>query len=97
MAFIDDQQRVVRQIVEQTRRRLPRLPARQIARIVLDAGAVADLLHHFHVEHGALLEPLRLQQLAGVTQVRESHTQILADLVDGTDQALPRGHVVRSG
>ena len=60
MRFVDHQQRVGRQVVEQARRRLPRGAAGEIARVVLDAGAVADLLHHFHVIHRALLEPLGL-------------------------------------
>src|ERR1035438_733531 len=33
-------------------------------RIILDAVAVADLLHHLQVEHGALPQALRFDQLA---------------------------------
>ena len=40
----------VRQVVEQRRRRLARLRAGQVARVVLDALAVADLGHHLEVE-----------------------------------------------
>jgi hypothetical protein len=41
-----------------------RAAAGEIARIVLDAGAGAGGFHHFEIEGGALLQPLRFQQLA---------------------------------
>src|SRR5258707_11192819 len=52
----------------------------QVARVILDARAVADLLHHLHVEAGALLEPLRFQQpprVAQLLQRSEEHTSEL--------------------
>ena len=93
-----DQQRVVRQIVEQARRRLARRAARQIARVVLDAGAIADLLHHLHVEHACAARAAALRRsLLCVAQLVQPLAQILADLVDGADHALLRRHVVRAG
>ncbi len=62
MALVGEDQRIVGQIFEQRRRRLARLAAGEIARIILDAGAGAGRLHHFEIEAGALLEPLRLDQ-----------------------------------
>ena len=41
VALVDDQQRVVGQVLEQRRRRLARLAAGEVARIVLDAGAAS--------------------------------------------------------
>ena len=64
MAFVDDDQRVVGQVVEQRRRRRTRRAAGQMARVVLDAVAVADLPDHLEVEHRPLVQPLRLEQLA---------------------------------
>jgi hypothetical protein len=55
---------VVGQIFEQRRRRLARQAAGEEAGIVLDPGAAAGGRDHFEVEIGALLQPLRLQQLA---------------------------------
>ena len=43
VALVDDDQRVVGQVVEQRRRRLARRAAGQVPRVVLDAVAVADL------------------------------------------------------
>ena len=54
---------VPRQVVEQAGRRLARLAARQVARVVLDAGAVAELRDHLEIEERALLEPLRFDEL----------------------------------
>ena len=64
VALVDDDERVLGQVVEQRGRRLPGRAAREVARVVLDAVAVADLAQHLQVEHRALVEPLRLQQLA---------------------------------
>ena len=64
VALVDEHQRVVGHIFEQRRRRLARLAAGEVARIVLDAGAGAGRLHHLEVEEGALLEPLRFEQAA---------------------------------
>ncbi len=97
MALVDDQQRIARQIVEQARRRLAGLAAGQIARIVLDAGAVAHLVHHLHVEHRALFEALRFHQLVGRPQLRQPLAQLGANLIDGTDQPLLGRDVVRAG
>jgi hypothetical protein len=66
VALVDEQQAVVRQIVEQARRGLARPPPRQISRVVLYSRAIADLDDHFHVETRALLEPLGLDELVRV-------------------------------
>ena len=73
VALVDEQQRVVRQVVEQARRRLAGAAPRQIARVVLDAVAVADLEDHLQVEARALLEPLRLDELVRGAQPLELH------------------------
>jgi hypothetical protein len=70
VALVDDQQRIFGEILEQRGRRLARLAAGEIARIVLDAGAGACGLQHLDIEQRALLEPLRLEQPAGAV---ESH------------------------
>ena len=78
MAFVDEDQRIVGDIFEQGRRRLAGLAAGEIARIVLDAGAGAGRLQHLEVEAGALLQPLRLQQAAGLLELGEAELQLLA-------------------
>ena len=98
MALVDEDERVVGEVLEQRRRRLARLAAGQVARIVLDAGAGAGRLDHLEVELRALLEPLRLEQPARRRRARSSrHLQLLADALDRLLQRRLRRHVVRVG
>ena len=64
VALVDEQQRVLGEIFEQRRRRLAGQTAGEEARVVLDAGAGAGRRDHLEIEVGALLDPLRLDQLA---------------------------------
>ena len=66
MGFIHNHQRVVRQVLEQGRRRLPGARPGQVARVVLHALAVTQLADHLDIVARALLQPLRLQQLVVV-------------------------------
>ncbi len=97
MALVREHQRVVRHVFEQRRRRLARLAAGEIARVVLDAGAAAGRLHHLEVVDGALLQPLRLQEPPGGVQLIEPPLQFLLDAGDRLQQRRPRRHVVRVG
>ena len=97
VAFVDEHQRVVGQVFEQGRRRLAGLASREIARVVLDAGAGAGRLHHLHVEHGALLQALRLQQAAGVVQLLQALLELGLDGLDGLLQRRLGRDVVRVG
>ena len=60
--LVDDQQEVLGEVIDENRRRLAGLPPVEMARVVLDPGAVAHLLHHLQVIARALLQSLRLQQ-----------------------------------
>ena len=64
MAFVDEDEAVVGQVFKQRRRWLTRFAAREIARIVFDAGAGAGGHHHLNVEHGALFKALGLENAA---------------------------------
>ena len=70
---------VAREVVEQRERRLARRAAVEHARVVLDAVAVADLLHHLEVVLGALAQALRLEQLALLLEARDAALELLAD------------------
>ena len=58
---------------------------------------VTDLFHHLHVEHRALLEALRFDQLVRPAQFGEAQAQFLADMVDRAHQPVLRRHEVRAG
>ncbi len=62
--LVDDEQPVRREVVEQRPRPRAGLAARQVARVVLDAGAVAELAHHLEVERRPLAEPGALEGAA---------------------------------
>ncbi len=97
MAFVGKHQRIIGDIFEQRRRRLAGTAAGEIARIVLDAGAASGRFHHFEVERGALLQPLRFQQAALVVELIQPHLQLALDRFDGLHQRRPGRHVVRVG
>ena len=94
VAFVDEDERVRRQVIEQGRRRLARLAARQVAGIVLDAAAIAQFQDHLDVEAGALFQPLRFQQLVGGVQFGQPLPQFVLDLIHRPQKLLARGDVV---
>ena len=64
-------------------------------RVVLDAGAEADLAHHLDVVGGAHAQPLRLQQLALPVQLGQPLLQLGLDAADRPLHPLGPGRVVR--
>jgi hypothetical protein len=97
VAFVQKHEGVVGQVIEQGGRRFARQAAGEVARVVLDAVAVADLLHHFEIEHGALKEALRLDEFALLLQFLVPPLQLVADAVHGLLFGLGRHHVVGLG
>ena len=97
VGLVDHEQRIGRQVIVEGRWRFARGSPRQIARVVLDAVAVAQLHDHFQIETGALLQPLRLYQLVVATQVVEAIFQLRLDVLDGVQQRFPRRDVVALG
>jgi len=68
-----------------------------MARIIFDAVAVADLAHHFQVEHGALIESLRLDQLPLLLDLLLPPVQLRQDAGHGLFPGFVGHHVVRLG
>ena len=94
MRLVDEDQRIVGQEVHQREGRLARLPARQVARIVLDAGAGAGFAQHFEVEVGALAQALRLEQPAVVVEPLAALLELLLDVADRELEFAARRDVV---
>jgi hypothetical protein len=91
--LVDDEEKVLREVVEQRRRRLARTPTREMPRIVLDAVAVAELLDHLEVEHRALVEALCFEELAAPVQFGQPFLELLLDRLDRPVEGLPRRRV----
>ena len=71
MTLIDEEDEIVREIVQQRRRRGAGGTAGNDAGIILDAGAEADLLQHFQIVLRPLADALRLEQL--VVLLKKAH------------------------
>ena len=95
VALVDDEQEVLREVVEQGERRLAVDAAVDVHRVVLDAVAVPDLLDHLEVVLRAHAQPLRLEQLALLLEPGEPLLQLGLDADHGLAHALVAGHVVR--
>ncbi len=94
--FVDHQQRIGRQVIEQARWRLAGHVASEVARVVLDAIAVADLGQHLQIELGALRQALRFDQLVLGVQLLQALAQFLLDGGKRVQHGAARSDVVRS-
>jgi len=63
MAFINNHQCIIRQVINQRRRRVARIAAGQMPRVILNAFAEADFIQHLKVKARALLNTRSLNQL----------------------------------
>src|SRR4029450_7505978 len=94
VALVDDDQRVLRQIVDQGRRCLPWAVTGQVPGVVLDTVTVAELAEHLDVEEGPLLEPLRLQQTVLLAEESESLAELFLDGLERAGQLARLGDVM---
>ena len=94
MAFIHDQQSVVRQVFEQRWRWFARITTREVAAVIFNTFAGTSGFHHFNVENGALFQPLRFQQFAFRMQLCQMFLQFILDARDGLSQRWARGDIV---
>ena len=94
MALIQKHQRVARQIVHQRGRRVTRRGTRQVARVVFNALAVTHFLQHLQVKPRTLFEPLGFDQFAAFDQKVQPLAQLDLDGVNGSHNAVARGHVM---
>src|SRR5208283_6112307 len=75
--LIDEHQVIARHVIQQRWRGLPRQAAGKVARIILDAVAVAHFLDHLKVKTGALMNTLRLDHAPLLLQFRFPPRQFL--------------------
>ena len=95
MRFIHHQQGIGRQVIKQCRRCLTWAATREIARVVLDAVAIAQFQHHFDVVPGALFQALCFHQAVVVPQLLQPLIQLNLDMLDRIQHRLPGRHIMR--
>ena len=97
MGLVDEQEKIFGEVVHQGHGGGTHGPPGDDAGVVLDAGAIAQLLHHLNVVEGALLDALGLHQ--HVPGLKEGHPllQLPVDLPDGLVHLLLGGDVVAGG
>ena len=92
--FINKDQRVIRQVVDQRRRRFSGLATGEMPGVVFDALAETNLAQHLDIELGALLDALCFHQLGFSQKRRLLDIQLVLDAFDGTHHRCARRHVV---
>ena len=97
VALVDKQDKALREEVQQRHGRGPGGPLGDDAGIVLDAGAVAQLLHHLHVVLRPLADALGLDQLAVLGEDLHLALQLAPDLADGPVHLVLGGDIVAGG
>ena len=94
MGFVDNHQRLLRQIIDQGRWRLACGTPGQGPRVILDAFAKTDLVQHFQIEPSTLFDTLRFQQFAFADELIDPFTQFLLDEFDGAQCRIARCDVM---
>ena len=97
VALVEEHQSVLREVVEQGRRRFTGQAAGKVPGIVFDAVAIAHLLHNLEVKHGALAEPLGFEQLTLLPELAEPPLELIQDTLKGPLALVGGHHVVRPG
>ena len=92
VAFVEKQEKIIREKIQQRARRRSRFPAREMATVVLDPLAEAHLLHHLDVVLRPHPQTLRLQQLAFFLELIHPRIQLLTDRHDRLPQLVARRH-----
>src|SRR5690242_6216852 len=97
MRLVDEDDEVLREVVEQRERMGPRPAPFEDPRVVLDPIAETKFLEHLEVVLGALAYPVRFEQPVLGLELPNLLLELVPDLVDGTLDRRLRGHVLRRG
>ena len=95
--LVDEHQEVARKIIQQRGRRLTGEPTRKVARVILDAMAVAHGLDHLQIKHSALVNALCFYHPALLLQFHFPPPQLFPDRIDRRGPRLFLHHVVSFG
>ena len=88
VALVDYREEVLREVVEQAERTVALAAAVEIARVVLDAGAVSEFFYHLHVVVHPFLDSLRLEQPCFLAEMLDLTSEVELNLGYGCGLAL---------
>ena len=94
MAFVNESDEVILEIVNETEWSLSGLPSVKISGIVLDSGAVAHLLHHFEIVLHPLFQSFGLQIFSDALEIFHLLHEVILNHADSLDGLLFRRHEV---
>ena len=94
VALVDEQHKILGEIVQQGVGGRAHGAVLNDPGVVFDAGAVAQLLHHLNVVHGALLDALGLDELVFAFEEGHPLLHLLVNVLDGGVHLLLGGDVV---
>ncbi len=94
MAFVHEQEKIVREIVEQGGRRFSHRAAGDGRGIILNAGAVPHFLEHLEIVFGTGLEAFRLEHLALDAEAFKLLVELLPDCAYRAGHCVFRHHEV---
>ena len=94
MGFVDDGEEVVGKIVEEGGGGAAGGSAVEVAGVVFDAGAEADLFDHFEIVFGAHAKALGFEKFSPVFEVFEPVGKFGFDVAGGAVHTLRGGHIV---
>ena len=95
MRLIEEHQRVLRQIVDQGRRRLSGQTACKVSAVVLNAFAEAHLMEHFQVKERSFADSLSFKQLAAFYEFCLLVSELIFDSFNSAKNIVSRRDVVR--
>ncbi len=96
VTLVDDKKPILREVLEQSRRRITGRAPRQMARIVLNALAKTKLFDHLKIEHRSLLQALSLKKLPGLFHFLKRFAQLHSNGFDRALAVVDRRHVMAS-
>ena len=95
--FVDDEQEVPGEEVDETLARGAGGASGEVAGVVFDALAIADFAYHLHVVERALLDALGFDEFAGGLEVADAAIHFGGDGVEGGEHFFARQHKMFGG
>lgn len=97
MGLVNDQQEILREIVEQAERARPRRSSVEIARVVLNTLTITEFENHLDIVVDAFGQALGFERSSFAFKLIDTKTEVVPDVVDSHPYTLLAGYEDRSG